>query len=61
MKTRPTLSETCGDYKQMFFPLNPITEETFHFAMKIKFGAETWLAMGRDDSKVKQPAVPQPS
>jgi len=45
----------------MFFPLNPITEETFHFAMKIKFGAETWLAMGRDDSKVKQPAVPQPS
>jgi len=45
----------------MFFPLNLITEETFHFAMKIKFGAETRAMTGRDDSKVKQPAVPQPS
>jgi hypothetical protein len=35
------LSETCGDYKQIFFSLNTITEETFHFAIEIKFSDET--------------------
>ncbi|ALV90712.1 hypothetical protein QU24_03280 [Pantoea rodasii] len=56
-KWRPRISETCGDYKQIFFSLNTITEETFHFAMEIKFSDETWDTGVKIRKKVEQHAA----
>jgi hypothetical protein len=56
-KWHPRISETCGDYKQIFFSLNTITEETFHFAMEIKFGDETRASAMAIRKEVEQQVV----